>query len=162
MMVLRHFTNADIPALQALLNDSEVTRYLSSKIPQPYGEEDARWWVQEGSVQGVIRAIESDGQLAGCVGVLPGQFEYARTGELGYWLGRQFWRQGITAEAVRQLVAVTFATTDIERIFATVFAPNQPSMALLRKVGFEQEAVLKRAICKNGVFYDSHIFARLK
>jgi len=43
-----------------------------------------------------------------------------------------------------------------------VFAGNTGSMKALIKSGFEQEAVLKQAIYKNGVFYNSHIFSKLK
>jgi hypothetical protein len=36
---------------------------------------------------------------------------------------------------------------------------NPASMAVLRKVGFEQEAVLRRAVIKNGQILDIHVHA---
>lgn len=161
MITLRAFQPDDIPALVQLLNEDAVTRFLSTKIPQPYSPDDASWWVHEGSLSGINRAIEVDGVLAGCIGVKCGEFEYSRSGELGYWLGAAFWQQGIATAAARQLIAEVFEHTDIARIFAVVFSGNQASMALLRKVGFSEEAVLRQAIFKQGQFYDSHVFSLL-
>lgn len=162
MITLRSFAPADVPELVKLLNDEAVTRFLSTKIPQPYTPDDATWWVEEGSLLAMNRAIEVNGKLAGGIGVNRGEFEYARGGELGYWLGTDFWQQGIVSAAARQIITQVFEDTDIERLFATVFSGNQASMALLRKVGFAEEAVLQRAIFKNGQFYNSHIFSLLK
>ncbi|HCB09639.1 MAG TPA: GNAT family N-acetyltransferase, partial [Alteromonas sp.] len=50
MITLRSFVPADVPELVKLLNDGAVTRFLSTKIPQPYTPDDASWWVEEGSL----------------------------------------------------------------------------------------------------------------
>ncbi|MGY0644456.1 MAG: GNAT family N-acetyltransferase, partial [Paraglaciecola chathamensis] len=64
-------------------------RFLSSRIPSPYTEDDATWWIEQGSKNGIIRAIEVDGVFVGCVGAEPGQFEYAYSAEVGTgWLSR--------------------------------------------------------------------------
>ncbi len=44
MLALREFRPSDSKKLIALLNDFEVTRYLSSIVPFPYSAEDAEWW----------------------------------------------------------------------------------------------------------------------
>ena len=75
MIELRPFIEEDIPQITKVLNDPEVVKYLSSKIPYPYTEEDAHWWVIEGSQSGYIRAIVKDGLMVGCIGVNQGDFE---------------------------------------------------------------------------------------
>ncbi len=162
MVTLRDFKMSDVGRLVDILNQPSVTQFLSTKIPSPYTKEDAMWWVQEGSNQGFIKAVEYDGELVGCIGVNPGHFEYERSGEVGYWLCSSHWRKGIMRDALRQIIALTFSNTNIERIFACVFSPNFASQKLLLDAGFKQEAILQRAIFKNGNFYDSHIFATLK
>ncbi len=87
---------------------------------------------------------------------------YERAGEVGYWLCSSHWRKGIMRDALRQIIALTFSNTSIERIFACVFSSNLASQKLLLDAGFKQEAILQRAIFKNGLFYDSHIFAILR
>lgn len=162
MIDLRDFRQEDIEPLVIILNDPDVTQYLSTKIPQPYTQDDALWWVNEGSKLGYIKAITLDGVLVGCIGVNRGEFEYSRSGEIGYWLAKPYWRQGITSLAIGRMLDFVFTQTDIERIFAAVFSDNQPSMRLLLKSGFSQEAVLQKAIYKNGHFYHSHIFTFLR
>ena len=161
-VTLRNFEISDIDSLVEILNQPSVTQYLSTKIPCPYTKEDATWWVEQGSTEGFIKAIEYDGKLVGCIGVNPGNFEYERSGEVGYWLCSSHWRKGIMREALCQILDITFSNSNIERIFACVFSPNKASQKLLLDAGFEPEAILRRAIFKNGHFYDSHIFATLR
>lgn len=166
MITLREFKAQDAPFIINTLNDEQVTRYLSSKIPFPYTQADADWWINQGSKNGVIdataKAIVVNGQFAGCIGVTPGEFEYSHSGEIGYWLNKAYWGQGIITRAIELICNEAFASSHINRIFGAVFAGNTGSMKALIKSGFEQEAVLKQAIYKNGVFYNSHIFSKLK
>lgn len=162
MFTLRDFSENDIDRLIEILNDDAVTQYLSTKIPSPYTRNDAIWWVNEGSNSELIKAISVDGILVGCIGINPGEFEYERSGEIGYWLARSYWRRGITSAAIRQLSEYAFSHTNMVRLFASVFSSNIPSMQLLLKSGFQQEAILERSIFKNGHFYNNHIFSLLK
>ena len=73
MITLRDFKMSDVGRLVDILNQPSVTQFLSTKIPSPYTKEDATWWIQEGSKEGFIRAVEYDGELVGCIGVNPGQ-----------------------------------------------------------------------------------------
>jgi RimJ/RimL family protein N-acetyltransferase len=162
LVTLRDFTISDIEGLVTILNDADVTRFLSTKIPSPYTESDGLWWVNQGSQGELIKAISYDGVLVGCIGVRQGEFEYQKSGEIGYWLAKEYWRNGITKSAIEQMSRYVFSHTDIVRLFAAVFSGNEASMRLLLKCGFNEEAVLKNAIFKNGQFYHNHIFARLK
>ena len=82
MITLREFKAQDAPFIINTLNDEQVTRYLSSKIPFPYTQADANWWISQGSKNGIIKAIVVNGQFAGCIGITPGEFEYKRSGEI--------------------------------------------------------------------------------
>lgn len=162
MISLRDFNHNDANRLVEVLNDNRVNQYLSTKIPTPYTQDDALWWIEEGSCSELIKAITFDNVLVGCIGLNRGDFEYQKSGEIGYWLDSKYWRKGIMLQAIEMLTAKVFSTTDICRIFACVFSPNTPSKQLLIKAGFHEEAVLKNAIFKHEQFYDNHIYARLK
>ena len=162
MITLRNFNEGDTSLLLSILNDQEVVKYLSSKIPAPYAPEDALWWISTGSKIGIIKAIEFNGSLVGCIGAEKGEFEYQRSAEIGYWLAKDSWRQGIATQAINELIQFVFETTDIVRLFASVFSQNTGSMRVLSKCGFELEAVHKKAIYKNDEFYNNHIFSILK
>ena len=161
-MLLRKFEGKDSQGLLTILNDPRVIQFLSTKIPTPYTKKDADWWINEGSSLGFIRAIDVDGSIIGCIGVNRGDFEYSRSGEIGYWLAPAYWGQGIMKLAISELVSTMFDTTDIVRIFASVFSENSRSKALLISCGFEAEGVHKDAIFKEGTFYDNHVFATRK
>ncbi|KPZ58044.1 GNAT family N-acetyltransferase [Pseudoalteromonas sp. P1-7a] len=162
MITLRDFKQQDAPHIIKTLNDEQVTRFLSSKIPFPYTQADADWWINQGAKNGIIKAIIVNEQFAGCIGITPGEFEYSRSGEIGYWLNNHFWGQGIITHAITQICDEAFKNSNLNRIFGAVFAGNTGSIKALTKCGFEAEAILKQAIYKNGVFYDSHIFSKLK
>ncbi len=159
MITLRAFREADVVTLVRILNNPDVAYYLSSKIPQPYTEADALWWIQTGSLQGIVRAIDYHGELVGCVGVTPGQFEYARSGEVGYWLDQSVWGKGIVLQALSDLTEIVKAETDIVRLFATIFSGNRKSERVVEKAGYTLEGQFARAIFRHERFFDAKIFA---
>ena len=85
-----------------------------------------------------------------------------RTAELGYYLGRPYWGQGLMTSAVQQAVDYVFQHSDILKIFAEPFARNQASCRVLEKAGFSLEGVLKCHAVKNGEILDMKLYARLK
>lgn len=70
MVELREFKTNGASLLQVYLNNPNVTKFLTSSIPQPYGKEDAEWWINEGSEGGIFRAIEYERVFIGSIGRL--------------------------------------------------------------------------------------------
>jgi ribosomal-protein-alanine N-acetyltransferase len=161
MITLREFLPEDSKPLVALLNNHNVTRYLSTRLPFPYSSSDADWWVSTGSKEGIIRAITCDETLVGCVGAEAGSFEESRTAEIGYWIGEPFWSAGYATSALYELTEMVFPSTDIVRIVAPVFSPNRASMRVLEKCGYELEGIFRKGCYKDGQYYDKHIFAKI-
>ncbi len=160
MLVLREFKKSDRNRIVTILNCPEVTEFLSSRIPSPYTVNDADWWLETGCKQGLIRAIEINGEFAGCIGAEPGQNEHAFTGEVGYWLAKEYWHQGHATEALKQLLALVTPETFV-RLQATVFHRNTSSCKVLEKCGFKLEANLEKALCKHGSFYNALLYGKL-
>lgn len=75
---------------------------------------------------------------------------YEKSGELGYWLSEEYWRQGITSRAVRMLCREAFERFDIIRIFAEPFECNAGSRGVLEKAGFTYEGTMRNGVYKNG------------
>lgn len=99
-MVLRDFNMNDIDSLVLFLNGKNVSKFLTSRIPQPYSIDDAKWWVNTGSKNGITKAVEINGKLVGTIGVITGEFESNRSAEIGYWFEQNSWGKGIATEAV--------------------------------------------------------------
>ncbi|MCR9104469.1 MAG: GNAT family N-acetyltransferase [Gammaproteobacteria bacterium] len=161
MIELRDFHPSDLHSLVILLNNENVARYLSTRIPFPYSESDADWWISTGSKEGLVKAISVEESLIGCVGATPGSFEESRTAEIGYWIGEPYWGFGYATAAVQRLTSTIFSDTDIVRIFAPVFSPNLASMRVLEKCGYELEGVFRKACYKDEQYYDKHIFSKV-
>ncbi len=139
-VLLRPFEDSDTSDFIKLINASPVYRYLSARLPIPYTEAHMRDFLSRCERgERIERAIIADGQLAGGIGCAlpePGMDAYC----MGYWLGKNFWRQGIMTRAL-QLFLETLrdqlpAGSVVE---AKVFAPHAVSQQILLHAGFRQE-----------------------
>lgn len=159
MVVLREFNIEDGALLTGHLNNPNVTKYLTTSIPQPYTQEDAKWWINEGSKAGIVRAVEYNGVLVGSVGANRRQFEHSKSAEVGYWIAESHWGKGIATKALQELSALVFQTTDIVRLQAHVFDGNSASGRVLEKAGYRLEGIMRKAVFKNGVLMDAFLYA---
>ena len=76
----------------------------------------------------VNRSILCDGQVAGNIG----SWEDDGVRFVGYWLGREFWAQGIATRALSALLALV----PDRPLFAHVAKGNPASIRVLQKNGF--------------------------
>ena len=60
-------------------------------------------------------------------------FEY----ELGYWLGKELWGQGIIPEASRELLRHAFCDLGMKRIWCGHYEGNFKSRRVMEKLGFK-------------------------
>lgn len=162
MITLRAFKNSDVDLLMGYLNEAKVSQYITGAIAQPYTREDALWWVNSGSRSDFIKAIEYNGTFVGCISATFGDFEYSRSAELGYWLGSDYWNQGIATQVVKEFSQSLFEQTHLNRLFVSVVAQNTASIRVLEKNGFSQEGLFKKASYKNGVYFDECLMAKLQ
>lgn len=163
MITLRPLTIADQKLLALYLNNPNVIQYLSSNIPHPYSEQDAKWFIETGSKTDAInQAIVYQQQFCGVIGIYLQANEYAHSAELGYWIGEDFWQQGIATQAVKQFCRQIFFTSNITRIFNPVTAQNIPSIRVMEKAGFTLEGVLKHSVAKDGQLANEHLYSLIK
>ncbi len=158
----------DKDAFIEYLNDEDVYQF-TLRVPFPYTEKDADQWIAlnvkktKENGKPVCWAIrDSGGQLIGGCGfddLMPGK---AHRGEIGYWLARPFWGQGIMTKVVHAVCEYAFTEMDLEKITAKVFDFNQASARVLEKCGFEQEGYLKKHFKKDGSFIDARVFGRTR
>ena len=154
---LHTWTPADKPALMALCNAVDRT-FLSDRLPYPYTEADADWWLgmvaeNEGK-EGVWRAIVVDGLIVGSISVERMADENRAAGSMGYMILTPFWSRGIGTEAVRQICEIAFRELALERIIGEVFPENLASARVLEKNGFLLEETRAGAVVKGGKAMD--------
>lgn len=134
-IVLRAPIASDAPSIARLANDYGVAS-MTARLPHPYGLADAQQWIaslaDRDRATDLSLVIEKGGQAAGVIGLHPGQDGT----ELGYWLGRPFWGQGLATEAVIGLLAWVRDNWSLRYLRAGHFVDNPASGAVLIKAGF--------------------------
>ncbi|MDR7088333.1 GNAT family N-acetyltransferase [Cellvibrio fibrivorans] len=161
MLELRKFEQKDEALLVSYLNDETQTHFLSARLPQPYTNEAAQWWVNTGSKIGVVYAIIHNGIFVGSISAIPGEFEKQKTAEIGYWVAKPYWGKGIASEALQKFTDFLFQNTDFIRLNASVFEGNLASANVLQKCGYKLEAVLEKAIYKNGMVFNEMLYSKI-
>ena len=162
-IVLRAYTLEDAKPLSTLANDYGVSKYLRDSFPYPYLESDAHRFLKYVDKlppdRGIEFAITVDGVFAGAIGITFSSDIYQKNGEIGYWLGRPYWGQGIISRAIPMIVEYTFKNYPIYKIIAEVFDTNIGSQKALEKNGFILEAICKQHAYKEDVFHDVYLYA---
>jgi RimJ/RimL family protein N-acetyltransferase len=164
--MLRPWTDADVDSLVENANDAGIADMLTDAFPHPYTREAAVGFITMAQSHTPTRlfAISVDdgvnGVACGGIGLHLQADIMRRNAELGYWLGRAFWGNGIVTDAVRAMVDYGFNTFDIDRIYARPFGSNLASQRVLEKAGFTLEARFAQTIEKNGRREDELVYAR--
>ena len=156
-ITLHKWTSADKVALMALCNAVDRT-FLSDRLPNPYTEADADWWLgmvseNEGK-EGVWRSIWVDGQLIGSISVERKDEGGKTIGEIGYMILTPWWSQGIGTEAVRQISEIAFQELALDQIIGQVFPENVASARVLEKNGFWPQETKVGTVEKGGEMID--------
>ena len=151
---LRPLRPEDAAELHRLVNDWEVAKTLA-RVPFPYPRELADEWIAStaaqiaaGTAYHLAIARPEDDVMLGCAGLTLDAA--ARSAELGYWVGRRHWGQGIAPEAAGRLARWALANLDIDRITASALTDNARSAAVLRRIGFRPAGQGERDFLSRG------------
>lgn len=93
---------------------------------------------------GFVAGIWVRGELAGVVGHNRIDWEN-RIGYPGYWLSAEFGGRGIMTRACRALINHAFAELRLNRIDIRCAVDNRKSRAIPRRLGLQQEDVVRQA-----------------
>jgi len=161
---IRSWRAGDEPALAKHANSRSIWLNVRDRFPHPYTLADAEAWVAKvlDAEPETQFAIEVEGEAAGGIGLFLQQDVERFSAEIGYWLGEAHWGRGLTTAAVRRFTDYAFATFDLCRIYAGVFAWNPASARVLEKAGYVLEGRLRRAAVKDGRVVDSLVYATVR
>ncbi len=160
---LRAFRETDAKRLARLAGEASVLRGTLG-LPDPYLESTACAWIA-GQAQRfadgieVVFALAKGQQLIGSVG-LTLEREHQRC-EVGYWLGKDFRGRGYASRAVQAACEFAHQELRLRRVYALCFRFNTDSQALLLRLGFKREGVLRQHVVKDGRSHDVVSFGHL-
>ena len=86
-------------------------------------------------------ALKTENYPLGSIALMPfGKSKLAkspREGEIGFWLGQEFWGQGYMSEAIAAMLAYSFTVKKLSKLWFGYFAENTRSKKLSAKFGFQ-------------------------
>ncbi len=135
-----------------LLDVWEVARWLTV-LPYPYTMRNAEDFYIDmstaaatGTPQFYAVSLKPDNLLIGGIALHPPRWESAEDGELeiGYWLGKDYWGQGLMTEAARPVVKMAFDRLGTNALVATTALDNMASKNVLQKLGLRNMGTVPR------------------
>ena len=129
-LILRQYTKDDKESLIKLLNDKEVSRW-TERIPFPYTEKHADWWINNKPENDYVYAIVKNDNHS-----LVGGINITTKGEIGCWIGRQYWNQDFATEAIERIKQFGFKELKLDNLWAATHKENKPVFRLIEKTGF--------------------------
>jgi RimJ/RimL family protein N-acetyltransferase len=134
-LMLRRPDARDVGPIMAIVGDWEVVRRLA-RVPHPYHETDAHFFLNTVVPNEWVWAItlRESGELVGMVGLTPEADP--NTAELGYYVARAHWGNGIATEAAGSVVHYGIHALCLRRIRSGHFVDNPASGRVLSKLGF--------------------------
>lgn len=124
---LRDVHESDLPIFFQNQLDPEATR-MAAFPPRAHDAFMAHWTKILADVTNIARTILFHGKVAGNMCC----WQHAGKRNIGYWLGKQYWGQGIASAALAQFLK----ETKERPLYAHVAKHNAGSLRVLQKCGF--------------------------
>ena len=103
--------------------------------------------------------VTLDGELVGQVTVANIVRGALQGGSVGYWVSQHVAGQGVMPTALALVVDHCFTAGDLHRIEAGIRPENQPSLRVVRKLGFREEGLAERFLWIDGAWRDHLLFS---
>ena len=156
----RRVREADLRRLNELVNDEQVSRYLSVTPPVPMKKtrdffeslrKSARRWY----------AVLVDGQVAGAAGISPKprDCKQAHVAEVGIDLDPRIWGKGVGEKAMGHLLGEA-KKMGLKRLELQLVKENKRALNLYLKSGYKVEGTKKKAFKLGRGYVDVYIMGR--
>jgi [ribosomal protein S5]-alanine N-acetyltransferase len=162
-LIIRSMEPSDAKDLARLGNNPNIAKNLTDHFPSPYTLKKAKEWVKKNeSSKSTNYLITLDNTLIGAIGLNIQTGERACVGEIGYWIGENYWGKGFATEALKALTSYAFKKFKLERIEAKTYTWNPASGHILEKAGYKCEGLLRLSCLKKGKPVDEYIYSILR
>jgi len=117
---------------------------------------------EEGRALALFLIRRADARLMGAITLDNIRRGPSQSAQVGYWIGREFVRQGLMTEALAAVVHHAFSILDLSRVEAACLPENVPSRALLERSGFKYEGVAQSYLQIGGRWRNHVLYANLR
>lgn len=165
-LLLRKFKDEDAREMVNILKDKEVastTLMLPYPCPLEKSKEIIDGYLNDQKHYKTIRwaiTLRNNNKFIGGIRLVPNnRFNSA---EIGFWLGKDFWRNGYTFEAAEAVIKFAFGELKLNRLEAHAMTENMSSIKLMEKLGFNQEGYHPDLVIKWDEYKDVITFGLLR
>lgn len=163
---LRWLEDRDLAALLATFSHPDVLRYWGGD--PAHDEDGARRLLAQVREGFALRELfqwgiarRADDQVVGTCTLIRLDARNRRA-EVGFALGREHWGHGYAGEAVAAVLALAFERFGLLRVEADADPRNARSIALLERLGFRREGLLRERWLVGDEVQDSAVFGLLR
>lgn len=155
---IRKFTKEDIANKVRWINDSANNQYLHFDLPIEY-EKTCVWFEKIKDRKDRYDAvIEADGVPVGLIGLLSIE-DKNRKAEYYISMGESSYKgKGIAKKASLLLLEYAFRELKLKKVYLYTEKENRTAQYLFRKIGFQEEGLLKQDIFYDGRWKDRYVF----
>ena len=166
-ITIRPLQLKDAQSIYKNVRDKAIVQY-TIQIPYPYRSTDAvkfikssqkAWKEKSAYILGI--GVKDTETIIGVVS-LSRIDKKNKNCELGYWLGKKYWRKGIASSAVKMALDFAFNKLKMHRVYASTFASNTASLRVLEKNNFLLEGILYETRWRNGIWHNMFLYGILK
>ena len=167
-LIIRRFTLEDAKDVQECCNDFDVVK-TTLGMPWPYTIESAINWISkqpereenEKSYEFAICFKENPSEVVGCVSLM-NFCPRAMRAEMGYWVGKKYWKQGIATESAKAMINFGFEKLGLHSIIARYFDINPASAKVMKKCGMTYVGTIREHEFRFDKYYNVGIYEILK
>jgi RimJ/RimL family protein N-acetyltransferase len=164
-LILRRFRTSDVETLAEYRSDPEVARYQSWDTPFPLNKAavavqnfaasspDQPGWFQYAIEHTAERVLIGD--------VAVRLHDNLKQAEIGFTLATAYQKMGFATEAVSAVLDRLFRLQGLHRVMGECDARNAPSAALMERLGFTREGLLRQQTFIKGEWTDDLLFGIL-
>lgn len=167
-LILRRFISEDAEAMyKNWASDDEVTKYLTwpthpnINVSKFVVEDWVNSYSDEKCYQWAIVLKENGDEPIGSISAVRMDEDISMV-QIGYCIGRAWWNQGITSEAMKAVMEFFFEEVEVNRIEARHDPRNPNSGKVMEKCGMKYEGTMRSADRNNQGICDTCYYALLR
>jgi len=157
---IRPLKFSDASDLYENVKDKEIVAWTMT-IPHPYPKDGALKFIRKARYNmrkkrsypfGIV--LKETGKVIGVVELMTFDWKN-KNAEIGYWLGRKYWGEGLMIDAVKLVLRFGFGGLKLHRIYGKLFEENTGSARILEKSGFKLEGRMREERYRYGKWHDA-------
>ena len=167
-LILRRYVREDAAAMyKNWASDEEVTKFLmwpphsNQEVSQSVIDDWVNLYSDERFYHWAIVLKDNGDEPIGDIAVV-NMNDNISMAHIGYCIGKAWWHQGVTSEALKAVMDFLFDTVDVNRIESRHDTRNPNSGGVMKKCGMKYEGTMRSADWNNQGICDACHYALLR